>query len=201
MHILTAELLGKAKRQYLLTCKVSRYCILALHGSVEPTSAASPSCRHETLIQCCFNVGLSSASATSRVCCWRMVMHGNHSEWRNCVFSDIVVNNQGMLFNFFLELFVFAAAAFTLISIKPQILFTRFSTNWVQYYFPWLDYFFQKFWKHLEDGGHLYFLLHIRTKYSDRLKVYSCINLSEGYLEHGGNFGAPDCTLLLGSKI
>ena len=24
----------KAKRQYLLTCKVSRYCLLALHGSI-----------------------------------------------------------------------------------------------------------------------------------------------------------------------
>ena len=27
-------LLCKAKRQYLLTCKVSRYCLLALHGSI-----------------------------------------------------------------------------------------------------------------------------------------------------------------------
>ena len=29
-------LLCKAKRQYLLTCKVRRYCILALHGSILP---------------------------------------------------------------------------------------------------------------------------------------------------------------------
>ena len=27
-------LLRKDKRQYLLTCKVSRYCILALHGGI-----------------------------------------------------------------------------------------------------------------------------------------------------------------------
>ena len=34
--VVWAVLLCKAKRQYLLTCKVSRYCLLPLHGSVAP---------------------------------------------------------------------------------------------------------------------------------------------------------------------
>ena len=33
-HLDYLWVLCKAKRQYLLTCKVNRYCLLALHGSV-----------------------------------------------------------------------------------------------------------------------------------------------------------------------
>ena len=36
-HLHVSTLFWKAKRQYLLTCKVSRYCLLALHGSTGGT--------------------------------------------------------------------------------------------------------------------------------------------------------------------
>ena len=40
MSLTAAAMLCKAKRQYLLTCKVSRYCLLALHGTA---AAVAPS--------------------------------------------------------------------------------------------------------------------------------------------------------------
>ena len=42
-------LLCKAKRQYLLTCKVSRYCLLALHGSVAVTTPGGERVRPDPL--------------------------------------------------------------------------------------------------------------------------------------------------------
>ena len=36
---ISTVLLCKAKRQYLLTCKVSRYCLLSLHGRVHAVPA------------------------------------------------------------------------------------------------------------------------------------------------------------------
>ena len=90
-----------AKRRYLLTLQVSRYCLLALHGSiiiavysdrvtlisVYPdtlyTLPGSVSVKHETLFHCCVRVGPMSQTmikhedrfGTACRVCWAQPIH------------------------------------------------------------------------------------------------------------------------------
>ena len=50
-------LLRKAKRQYLLTCKVSRYCLLALRGRALPLWQSPPRAISEFLIEWSPDIG------------------------------------------------------------------------------------------------------------------------------------------------
>ena len=42
--VVVAILLCKVRRQYLLTCKVSRYCLLSLHSSIHVQAGCNSSC-------------------------------------------------------------------------------------------------------------------------------------------------------------
>ena len=59
--VFAGELICKAETQYLLTCKVSRYCVLALHSSVlvgiTHVHMSLEPCKHETLNNVGFMLG------------------------------------------------------------------------------------------------------------------------------------------------
>ena len=77
------RLLLKGKRQFLLTCKVSRYYLLPLHGS-RPMLGTMPS-KHKTSTQCWINTGPPATTlaqlrynigSMSRAC-WVVYMTGD----------------------------------------------------------------------------------------------------------------------------